>query len=35
MGVALFYLGDFAAALPYLARGSAMYEPERHHALYL
>jgi tetratricopeptide (TPR) repeat protein len=33
MGVALFYLGDFAAALPYLARGSAMYEPERHHAL--
>ena len=33
MGVALFYSGDFAAALPYLARGSAMYEPERHHAL--
>ena len=33
MGIALFYSGDFTAALPYLARGSATYEPKRHHAL--
>jgi predicted ATPase len=33
MGIALFYLGEFQQALPYLARGSVMYEPERHHAL--
>jgi len=33
MGIALFYLGKFPQALPYLARGSVMYEPERHHAL--
>jgi tetratricopeptide (TPR) repeat protein len=33
MGIVLFYLGDFTAALPYLTHGSAMYEPERHHAL--
>jgi class 3 adenylate cyclase/predicted ATPase len=33
MGVALFYLGEFPRALPYLSRGGAMYDPERHHAL--
>ena len=33
MGIALFYLGEFPKALPHLARGSVMYDPERHHAL--
>ena len=33
MGLVLFYLADFARALAYLARGSAAYVPERHHAL--
>jgi class 3 adenylate cyclase/predicted ATPase len=33
MGIALFYLGEFHKALPYLARGDAMYDPDRHHAL--
>jgi class 3 adenylate cyclase/predicted ATPase len=33
MGIALFYLGEFPQARSYLARGSVMYDPERHHAL--
>jgi predicted ATPase len=33
MGIALFYLGEFSRALPHLARGSLMYDPDRHHAL--
>jgi class 3 adenylate cyclase/predicted ATPase len=33
MGIAHFYLGEFRLALPHLARGSSLYEPERHHAL--
>ena len=33
MGIALFYLGEFPRAHTYLARGSVMYDPERHHAL--
>jgi class 3 adenylate cyclase/predicted ATPase len=33
MGIALFYLGEFPRAHAYLARGSGMYDPERHHAL--
>jgi predicted ATPase len=33
LGIALFYLGEFPRALPHLSRGSAMYEPARHHAL--
>ncbi len=33
MGIALFYLGEFSRAAPYFVRGSAMYDPERHHAL--
>jgi len=33
LGIALFYLGELQQALPYLSRGSAMYQPERHHAL--
>ncbi len=33
MGIALFYLGEFPRALPYFVRGSAMYDPDRHHAL--
>lgn len=33
MGIALFYLGEFQQAHSYLARGSVMYDPERHHAL--
>ena len=33
MGIALFYLGEFPRAHTYLARGSGMYDPERHHAL--
>jgi hypothetical protein len=33
MGIALFYLGRFRDGVSYLARGSLMYDPERHHAL--
>ena len=33
MGIAHFYLGNSQQALPHLSRGSAMYDPERHHAL--
>ena len=33
LGIALFYLGEFPRALPHLSRGSAMYDPARHHAL--
>jgi predicted ATPase len=32
-GIALFYLGEFERALPYLERGSDLYDPAQHHAL--
>jgi class 3 adenylate cyclase/predicted ATPase len=32
-GIALFYMGEFAEALPHLERGSRLYDPDRHHAL--
>lgn len=33
MGIAHFYRGEFTTALPYLERGSNLYDPSRHHAL--
>ena len=33
VGNALFYLGEFVQALPYLQQGSRLYDPTQHHAL--
>jgi class 3 adenylate cyclase/predicted ATPase len=32
-GIALFYMGEFERALPYLERGSDLYDPAQHHTL--
>jgi predicted ATPase len=33
MGIAHFYRGEFSSALPFLERGSALYDPTAHHGL--